>query len=193
MAGQRMLQLRLDWGPVSLPFIRALHSQQLYGTEKELSGGSMAGLRTVRGWRVCPTLMLRLKERQPRGPWEVGANLGDCHLALHWWRWALRVVLGWPAAAAAAAKLLQSCLTLGDPIDGSPPGSSVPGILQASTLEWVAISFSNAWKWKVKGKSLSRVRPLVPHGLQPTRFLRPWDFPGKSAGVGCHCLLRGME
>jgi len=51
------------------------------------------------------------------------------------------------AAAAAAAKSLQSCLTLCDPIDGSPPGSPVPGILQARTLEWVAISFSNAWKW----------------------------------------------
>ena len=53
-------------------------------------------------------------------------------------------------AAAAAAKLLQSCPTLCDPRDGSPPGSPVPGILQARTLEWVAISFSNAWKWKVK-------------------------------------------
>ena len=58
-------------------------------------------------------------------------------------------------AAAAAAKSLQSCPTLCNPIDGSPPGSSVPGILQARTLEWVAISFSNVWKWKVKGKSLS--------------------------------------
>ena len=61
------------------------------------------------------------------------------------------------AAAAATAKSLQSCLTLCDPIDGSPPGSPVPGILQARTLGWVAISFSNAWKWKVKVKSLSRV------------------------------------
>ena len=61
--------------------------------------------------------------------------------------------------AAAAAKSLQLCLTLCDPIDGSPPGSPVPGILQARTLEWVAISFSNAWKWKVKVKSLSHVRP----------------------------------
>ena len=59
------------------------------------------------------------------------------------------------AAAAAAAKSLQSCPTLCDPIDSSPPGSPVPGILQARTLEWVAISFSNAWKWKVKVKSLS--------------------------------------
>ena len=58
--------------------------------------------------------------------------------------------------SAAAAKSLQSCPTLCDPVDSSPPGSSVPGILQARTLEWVAISFSNAWKWKVKVKSLSR-------------------------------------
>ena len=55
------------------------------------------------------------------------------------------------------SKLLQSCPTLCDPIDSSPPGSAIPGILQARTLEWAAISFSNAWKWKVKGKSLSRV------------------------------------
>ena len=60
-------------------------------------------------------------------------------------------------AAAAAAKSHQSCLTLCDPIDGSPPGSAVPGTLQARTLEWVAISFSNAWNWKVKVKSLSCV------------------------------------
>ena len=62
------------------------------------------------------------------------------------------------AAAVAAAKSLQSCPTLCDPIDGSPPGSPVPRILRARTLEWVAISFSNAWKWKVKVKSLSRVQ-----------------------------------
>ena len=61
----------------------------------------------------------------------------------------------------AAAKLLQSCPTLCDPIDSSPPGSPVPGILQARTLEWVAISFSNAWKWKVKVKSLSHARLLA--------------------------------
>ena len=63
--------------------------------------------------------------------------------------------------SAAAAKSLQSCPTLCNPIDGSPPGSPVPGILQAKTLEWVAISFSNAWKWKVKVKSLSRVQLLA--------------------------------
>ena len=68
------------------------------------------------------------------------------------------------AAAAAAAKSLQSCPTLCDPKDVSPPGSAVPGILQARTLEWVAISFCNAWKWKVKVKSLSHVR----------LFANPW-------------------
>ena len=64
-------------------------------------------------------------------------------------------------SAAAAAKSLQSCPTLCDPIDSSPPGSPVPGILQARTLEWVAMSFSNAWKWKGKVKSLSHVRLLA--------------------------------
>ena len=68
------------------------------------------------------------------------------------------------AAAAAAAKSLQLCPTLCDPTDGSPPGSPIPRILQARTLEWVAISFSNAWKWKVKVKSLSRV----------CLFVTPW-------------------
>ena len=71
------------------------------------------------------------------------------------------VVLITAAATAAAAKSLQLCPTLCDPIDSSPPGTPVPGILQARTPEWVAISFSNAWKWKVKVKSLSRVRLLV--------------------------------
>ena len=61
------------------------------------------------------------------------------------------------SAAAAAAKSLQSCPTLCDPIDRSPPCSPIPGILQARKLEWVAISLSNVWKWKVKAKSLSRV------------------------------------
>ena len=64
-------------------------------------------------------------------------------------------------AAAAAAKSLQLCLTLCDSIDSSPPGSPVPGILQARTLEWVAIAFSNAWKWKVKVKSLSHAQLLA--------------------------------
>ena len=80
---------------------------------------------------------------------------------------------------------VQLCVT---PIDGSPPGSPVPGILQARTLEWVAISFSNAWKWKMKVKSLSRVRLFATPWTAAYRLLRPWDFPGKSTGVGWHCL-----
>ena len=84
-----------------------------------------------------------------------------------------------------AAKSLQSCPTLCDPMDCSLPGFSVHGILQVRTLEWVAISFSNAWKWSHSVVSDS----LRPHGLQPTRLLHPWDFLGKSTGVGCHCLL----
>ena len=71
-------------------------------------------------------------------------------------------------SAAAAAKSLQSCLTLCDPIDGSPPGSTNPGILQARTLEWVAISFSKAWKWKAKVESLSHASV---HGIFQTRVL----------------------
>ena len=72
----------------------------------------------------------------------------------------IQVILSFSILCLAAATSLQSCLTLCDPMHGSPPGSPVPGILQARTLEWVAISFSNAWKWKVKVKvnSLSRVR-----------------------------------
>ena len=77
------------------------------------------------------------------------------------------------AAAAAAAKLLQSCLTLCGPVDGSPPGSSIPGILQARTLEWVAISFSNAWKWKVKVKSLSCAR----------LFATPWTAAYQGSSI----------
>ena len=87
----------------------------------------------------------------------------------------------------AAAKSLQSCPTLCDPIDGSPPGSPVPGILQARTLEWVAISFSNVWKWKVKVKLLSCVR------LSATPWTAAYQAPPSmgfsSTGVGCHCLL----
>ena len=74
-------------------------------------------------------------------------------------------------AAAAAAKSLQLYQTLCDPIDGSPPGSPIPGILQARALEWVAISFSNAWEWKVKVKLLSCVWPLA------TRWTAAYQAP----------------
>ena len=96
----------------------------------------------------------------------------------------INTTFGFLNAAAATAKSLQSCPTLCYPIDSSPPDSPIPGILQARTLEWVAISFSNAWKWKVKGKSLSCVwRSATPWtaAYQPPLSM---DFPGKSTGVG---------
>ena len=71
----------------------------------------------------------------------------------------------------------------------SPPGSPVPGILQARTLEWVTISFSNGWKSKVKGKLLSRVWLFATPWTAAYQAPSPWDFPGNSTGVGCHCLL----
>ena len=75
-----------------------------------------------------------------------------------------------------AAKSCQSCLTLCDPIDSSPPGSAVPGILQARTLEWVAISFSNAWKRKVKVKSLSCM-------LGNTQLITTWSISSTSISL----------
>ena len=92
-------------------------------------------------------------------------------------------------STAAAARSLQPCPTLCNPVNSSLPGSSILGILRTRTLEWVAISFSNAWKWKWKWSRSVMSDSSQPHRLQPTRLLRPWEFPGKSTGVGCHCLL----
>ena len=95
---------------------------------------------------------------------------------------------------AATAKSLQLCPTLCDPIDSSPLGSSVPGILQARILEWVAISFSNAWKWKVKVKSLSRARLLATlwtaaHQAPPSMgFSRQEYWSGSPLIKGLHCI-----
>ena len=103
-------------------------------------------------WGISQVAFLRHRPRCPR----------DLEHKLNWGSSEIRYTSSSSSpAAAAAAKLLQSCPTLCDPIDGSPPGSPIPGILQARTLEWVASSFSNAWKWKVKVKSLSRVRLLA--------------------------------
>ena len=92
-------------------------------------------------------------------------------------------------APPAAAKSLQSCPTLCNPIDSSPRGSPVPGILQARTLGGLPFPSptheSEKWKWSRSVVSDSS----RPHGLQPIRRLHPWDFPGKSTGVGCHRLL----
>ena len=87
-----------------------------------------------------------------------------------------------------AVKSLQSCPILCDPTDGSPPGSPSLGFPRQE--HWSGVPFpspmheSEKWKWSRSVMS----DPQWPHGLQPTRLLHPWDFPGKSAGVGCHCL-----
>ena len=88
------------------------------------------------------------------------------------------------------SEVAQSCPILCDPIDGSPPGSPVPRILQART--WSGLSFPSPVHEREKRRGNRSVVSNCsrPHGLQPTRVLCPWDFPGKSTGVGCHCLLR---
>ena len=152
---------------------------------------SAIGVSSILGWRTeipwwsqkrkqTGRLIQRIDEQKIETVSATGPSL---------WPFMLPWFLQYPAAA----KSLQSCPTLCDPIDGSPPGFPVPGILQARTLEWVAISFSNAWKWKVKVKSLSRVRLLATPWTAASRLLRAWDFPGKSSGVGCHCLLHTLE
>ena len=83
---------------------------------------------------------------------------------------------------AAAAKLLQLCPTLCDPIDGSPSGSPIPGILQARTLEWVAISFSNAWKWKVKGDVEAKLQYFGHLMWKLTPLKRHWCWERLRAG-----------
>ena len=109
-------------------------------------------------WHQClflspwPFAVMWVSAKHTPGPQERERLKVEQELLIRW-KWNLRC----SAAAAAAAKLRQSCPTLCDPRDGSPPGSPIPGILQARTLEWVAISFSNAWKWKVKVKALSCV------------------------------------
>ena len=95
-----------------------------------------------------------------------------------------------PAAAAAAAKSLQSCPTLCDPIDGSPPGSPIPGILQGRTLEGVAISFSNTGKWKVKVKSLSPVRLFRTPWTAAIQAPPSMGFSRHEYWSRCHYLLQ---
>ena len=86
-----------------------------------------------------------------------------------------------------------SHVQLWDPIDGSPPGSTIPGLLQARTLEWVAISFSNAWKWKVKVKSLSRVWLFETPWTAAHQTPPSMGFSKQESGVGCHCPLCESE
>ena len=122
-------------------------------------------------WRRTwwPTPVFLPGESQGRGAWPAAVyGVAQSRTRLTWLSSSSSSALdGWGKSKVqrrlngSTAKSLQSCPTLCNPIDGSLPGSPIPGILQARTLEWVAISFFNAWKWKVKVKSLSRVQLLV--------------------------------
>ena len=91
------------------------------------------------------------------------------------------------------AKSLQSCPTLCDPTDGSPPGSSIHGIFQARVLEWVAISFSSAWKWKVKVKSLSRAQLLATPWTEAHQAPPSMGFSSHKCYLGFPCGSAGKE
>ena len=138
--------------------MKTLKRNQRTGGDISLSQGKLEGHVKLshsqmprKMWDLSPPPKpITLRTQQQHQP---EANAGRSFL--------VKMKSGIKVSAATAAKSLQSCLTLCDPGDGSPPGSPVPGTLQARTPEWVAISFSNAWKWKVKGKSLSRIQLLA--------------------------------
>ena len=125
---------------------------------------------SVRPHRQQPT-------RLPRPRNSPGKNTGvGCHFLLQ----CMQVKI--------EREVAQSCPTLRDPMDCSPPGSSVHGTFQARVLEWVAIAFSEANIYQATSESESEVAQSCPTLCDPmdTRLLRPWDFLGKSTGVGCH-------
>ena len=146
---------------------------QFLGQEDPLEKG-MATHSSILAWRILVGYSLWGRKESDMTEWLILS-----HIILNFW---------WPAAA--AAKSLQSCPTLCDPIDGSPPGS--PSLGFSRKEHWSGLPFpppmqeSEKWKWSRSVVSDSS----QPCGLQPTRILHPWDFLGKSAGVGCHCLLR---
>ena len=147
----------------------------------------------VKGGQLCPTLSDTMDCSLPgssvHGIWQARV--------LEWVAIAFSGPRAWEpqlwslhALEPAAAKSLQSCPTLCDPIESSPPGSPIPGILQARTLSGLSFPSpmheSENWKWSRSVVSDSE----QPHGLEPTRLLHPWGFPGKRTGVGCHCFLQ---
>ena len=126
---------------------------------------------SVRPHRQQPTWL--------RCPWDSpGKNTGvGCHFLLQCMK------------VKRESQVAQLCPTLCDPIDGSPPGSAVPGILQARTAGMGCHFLLQCMKVKSESEVAQSCQTQRSHGLQPTRLLHPWDFPGKSTGVGCHCLL----
>ena len=136
--------------------------------------------------------MLAFLEVNAGNIWRTTSKILHSYNWQHYLPWCQPLPL---IGSVAAAKSLQSCPTQCDPIDGSPPGSPVPGILQAKTLEWVAISFSNAWKWKVKVKSLSHVRLLATPWTAAYQAPPPMGFSRQEywSGVPLPSLKYGIE
>ena len=134
-------------------------------------------------WSLVPLPFLKLA-------WTSGSSRFTYCWSL---AWRILTITFLASAAAAAAKSLQSCPTLCNPIDSSPPGSALPGILQARTLEWVAISFSNAWKWKVKVKSLSRVWLLVTAWTAAYQVLPSMGFSRQEFWSGFPLCVRWVQ
>ena len=126
------------------------------------------------------SLIIWYQKNSTRPPWGAGVCQTNIQIFAYMYYF----------TAAAAAKSLQSCPTLCDSINGSPPSS--PSLGFSRQEHWSGLPFpspmheSEKWKWSLSVMSDSSRS----HGLQPTRLLHPWDFPGKSTGVGCHCLLR---
>ena len=150
------------------------------GPEAERWSGAWSGNSGARCWR---------HGGWEGGQWKQEGRAGNAD----WTTWRklpkARQLIGY--AAAAVAKSLQSCPTLYDPIDGSPPGS--PSLGFSRQEHWSGLPFpssmheSEKWKWSRSVVS----HPQRPHGLKPTRLLCPWDFLSRTTGVGCHCLLHG--
>ena len=124
----------------------------------EFSGGPVVGtlLFTAEGLSSVPAQGTRIPQATAKKKRKKWMKSVPVFKEFKWWSVGRECQIFYIAAA--TAKSLQSCPTLCDPIDSSPPGSAVPGVLQARTLDWAAISFSNALKWKMKVKTLSRVR-----------------------------------
>ena len=129
----------------------------------------------------------------PKDGWQSLETFFDCHNCEGKGYWRPGAEGGWAccSASAAAAKSLQSCPTLCDPIDGSLPGSPRPWDSPGKNTGVGCHFLLQCMKVKSESEVTQSCPTLSdpPHGLQPTRLLRPWDLPGKSTGVGCHCLL----
>ena len=131
-------------------------------------------------YNTFQNLNIQLYDYRILFPWSLILKLYTINLWVGWCQHDLRPQV--------AAKSLQSCPTLCDPIDGSPPGS--PSLGFSRQEHWSRLPFPSPMH---ESESEAVSDPQRPHRLQPSRLFRPWDFPGKSTGVGCHCLLQDLR